>query len=107
MQSIGAAALATQLPVQRVSGAVSTTIKPKRLAPGDTVALVSPANATFNTVDLQIAKESLEALGFKVRQSEHMLERHGYLAGDDKARAQDITRRSPTRPSPACTRSAA
>jgi muramoyltetrapeptide carboxypeptidase len=53
---------------------------------------VSPASATFNTVDLQIAKESLEALGFKVRVSPHMMERHGYLAGDDKARADDINK---------------
>jgi len=90
MQSLGAAALAAQLPVPRVSAAVSSTMKPKRLKPGDTVALVSPANATFNTIELQFATESLEALGFKVRQSEHMLERHGYLAGQDKARAEDI-----------------
>ena len=67
-------------------------IKPKRLTQGDTVVLVSPASATFNTVDLQIAKESLEALGFKVRAGEHMLERHGFLAGEDKARAEDINK---------------
>ena len=92
LQSMGAAALASQLPVSRATAAVPSPIKPKRLAPGDTVALVSPANATFNTVDLQIAKESLEALGFKVRQSEHMLERHGYLAGEDRMRAEDINK---------------
>ena len=56
------------------------------------MALVSPANATFNTVDLEIARESLQALGFKVRNSEHMMERHGYLAGEDKARADDINK---------------
>jgi len=67
-------------------------LKPRRLSPGDTVVLVSPASATFNSVDLQIAKESLEALGFKVRPGEHMLERHGYLAGEDKARADDINK---------------
>jgi len=54
--------------------------------------LVSPASATFNTVDLQIAKESLEALGFKVKTGSHMLERHGNLAGEDKARAEDINK---------------
>ncbi|HVD92054.1 MAG TPA: LD-carboxypeptidase, partial [Vicinamibacterales bacterium] len=91
VQSLAAAAVASQLPVARASAAAAPpTIKPKRLAQGDTVALVSPANATFNTVDLQIARESLEALGFKVRLGEHMLERHGYLAGEDKARAADI-----------------
>jgi muramoyltetrapeptide carboxypeptidase len=67
-------------------------IKPKRLAGGDTVELVAPANATFNTIELEIAKESLEALGFKVKIGGHLLDRHGYLAGDDKSRADDINR---------------
>ena len=88
--SLGGAIALSHLP--RGAAAAPGVIKPKRLSPGDTVALVSPANATFNTVDLQIARESLEALGFKVRQSEHMMERHGYLAGQDKARADDINR---------------
>jgi len=104
VQSLGIASLAAQLPAPRASAAASAptasaptasslaTIRPKRLAAGDTVALVSPANATFNTVDLEIATESLTALGFKVRKSEHMMERHGYLAGEDKARAEDINK---------------
>jgi len=93
VQSIGAASLATQLPSWSASGAAAAAaVKPKRLSPGDTVALVSPASATFNSLDLQIARESLEALGFKVRQGEHVLERHGYLAGEDKARADDINK---------------
>jgi muramoyltetrapeptide carboxypeptidase len=99
LQCAGAAAVASQVPVSHVAAALgaeasakaaSSTVKAKRLAAGDTVALISPANATFNTVELDIARESLEALGFKVRQSEHMMERHGYLAGQDKARADDI-----------------
>jgi muramoyltetrapeptide carboxypeptidase len=101
VQSLGIASLATQLPAPRASAAfakasapnaAASTIRPKRLAAGDTVALVSPANATFNTVDLEIATESLTALGFKVRKSEHMMERHGNLAGNDKARAEDINK---------------
>src|SRR3954469_20502659 len=91
VQSIGALSLASQIPA-RAAAASPATIKPKRLAPGDTVMLVSPASATFNTVDLQIARESLEALGFKVKTGEHLLERHGYLAGSDKARADDINK---------------
>ena len=91
LQSAAAVAAAAHVPLARAASA-SPVVKPKRLAPGDTVALVSPANATFNTVDLDIARESLEALGFKVRQSEHMMERYGYFAGQDKARADDINR---------------
>src|SRR3954462_15891704 len=92
VQSLGALSLASQLPVSGAEAAAPPPLKAKRLSPGDTVALVSPASATFNSVDLQIAKESLEALGFKVKTGEHMLERHGYLAGEDKARADDINK---------------
>ena len=92
VQSLGVATLATQLPGTPASAAAPATVKPKRLAPGDTVALVSPASATFNSLDLQIARESLEALGFKVKPGDHMMQRHGNLAGDDKARAEDINR---------------
>jgi muramoyltetrapeptide carboxypeptidase len=74
----------------RAPAAASSVLKPRQLAPGDTVALVSPASATFQSLDVQIARESLEALGLKVRLGEHMMGRHGYLAGDDKARAADI-----------------
>ena len=91
LQSAAAVAAAAHVPLARAASA-SAVVKPKRLAPGDTVALVSPANATFNTVELDIARESLEALGFKVRQSEHMMERYGYFAGQDKARADDINK---------------
>ena len=92
VQSLGVATLATQLPATPANAAAPATVKPKRLAAGDTVALVSPASATFNSLDLQIARESLEGLGFKVKPGEHMMQRHGNLAGDDKARAEDINR---------------
>ena len=65
-------------------------LKPARLEAGDTVGLVAPANATFNTVELDIARESLEALGLKVRVGGHLRDRHGYLAGRDRDRAADI-----------------
>src|SRR5512139_3236608 len=90
--SSAAAAAAMSLGLPRFSSAQPPVkaVKPKRLAAGDTVALVAPANATFNSVDVQIAKESLEALGLKVRVGGHVLDRHGYLAGQDKDRAADI-----------------
>ena len=65
-------------------------VRAKRLAAGDTVALVAPASATFHAVDVDIARESLEALGLKVKVGRHLMERHGYLAGADKDRAADI-----------------
>lgn len=89
-----AATAAAAFGLPRLAGAQPrpAVVKPKRLAPGDTVGLVAPANATFNSIELQIAKESLEALGLKVRVGTHLLDRHGYLAGQDKDRADDINR---------------
>ena len=65
-------------------------IRPRKLAAGDTVGIVSPASATFQTVDVTIARESLEALGLSVRIGRNVLGRHGYLAGQDQQRAADI-----------------
>ena len=72
------------------SAAQSAPILPGRLAPGDTVGIVAPASATFQSVDIAIARESLEALGLTVRIGRHVLSRHGYLAGADADRAADI-----------------
>jgi muramoyltetrapeptide carboxypeptidase len=67
-------------------------IKPPRLQAGDTVGLVAPASATFQQVELDIARESLEALGLKVKTGRHIMDRHGSLGGQDKDRADDINR---------------
>ena len=92
IRSGGMLAAAAALPAPTGAGEAPSILKPKRLKSGDTVTLVAPANATFNTVELQIARESLEALGFAVKVGAHLLDRHGYLAGDDKARADDINK---------------
>jgi muramoyltetrapeptide carboxypeptidase len=93
VESVGLVALTSALPsTSPAAERLPSTIKPRRLAAGDTVTLVSPASATFNSIDLQIATESLAALGFKVKTGAHLMERHGYLAGEDEARAEDINR---------------
>lgn len=65
-------------------------IKPDRLRPGDTVGLVSPATAAFETQPIEILQEALESLGFHVRLGENFYGRHGYFAGEDEARANDV-----------------
>jgi muramoyltetrapeptide carboxypeptidase len=89
-----AASAAATFGLPRLAGAQPrpAVIRPKRLNAGDSVALVAPANATFHSVDLEIARESLEALGLNVKVGGHLLDRHGYLAGQDKNRADDINR---------------
>jgi muramoyltetrapeptide carboxypeptidase len=89
---IGSALSVAAAATGRQGGAtlLPASVKPRRLAPGDTVGLVAPANATFQSMELQVATESLEALGLKVRVGEHLRDRHGYLAGQDRDRAADI-----------------
>jgi muramoyltetrapeptide carboxypeptidase len=84
----GAAATARQSP----GSSGLAPVLPRRLAAGDTVGIVAPASATFQSVDVAIAKESLQALGLEVKLGSHLLARHGYLAGGDKERAADINR---------------
>ena len=62
----------------------------RRLRPGDTIGLVSPANATFEREPLKLAIEALQALGFKVKPGEHVAARRGPFAGTDAQRAADI-----------------
>jgi muramoyltetrapeptide carboxypeptidase len=66
-------------------------VKPKRLKAGDTVALVSPSGATATRFEVTLVKENMEALGFKVKFGDHLLDRYGYLGGTDEDRAADLT----------------
>ncbi|HWS79154.1 MAG TPA: LD-carboxypeptidase [Thermomonas sp.] len=63
---------------------------PLPLAKGDTVGLVSPSSASEDSFSLQLAREAMEALGFKVRLGVHAAERRGHLAGSDAGRAADL-----------------
>ncbi len=75
------------------AGSVVNLLPPlfaRRLQPGDTLGLVSPANATYEREPLQIAIESIQALGFKVKLGSHVAARHGQFAGTDAQRASDI-----------------
>jgi muramoyltetrapeptide carboxypeptidase len=65
-------------------------IKPPRLQAGDTVGVVAPATATFERVELDIVRESLEALGLTVRLGAHVMSRFGSLGGADADRAADM-----------------
>lgn len=67
-------------------------LKPRRLAPGDTVGLVLPAGLELEPSRVDLAQRQLEALGFRVVPGEHVKKRHGYLAGSDRERADDLNR---------------
>ena len=65
-------------------------IRPRRLAPGQTVGLVAPSAAPNEPDRIRFAAETIESLGFRVRTGKHVHEREGYLAGADSARADDL-----------------
>lgn len=67
-------------------------VRPRRLRKGSTVALVSPASAVAESVSVEVARESLMALGLEVRMGSHHRDRYGYLAGTDRDRAADLNR---------------
>jgi muramoyltetrapeptide carboxypeptidase len=91
LQMVGTGLVATQVPLASASGIFSkSALKPPRLKPGDTVGLINPAGATFHPEDVVIAEETFAALGLKMKAGEHLLDRYGYLAGTDEARAADV-----------------
>jgi len=91
---IRTAALAGLLPaLGRIGHATAASrgrLLPLPLNPGDTVGLVSPSSATDGRLGLQLAREVMEALGFRVKTGAHYAARHGHLAGTDAERAGDL-----------------
>ncbi|MBX3637109.1 MAG: LD-carboxypeptidase [Rubrivivax sp.] len=65
-------------------------LRPPRLQPGDTIALINPSGALHTRAPYEIATESLQALGFRVREAPHLRARRGHLAGSDEQRAADV-----------------
>jgi len=66
------------------------TIKPRKLQPGMTVGLVTPASNAPENVDVMAAMELVQSLGFEARAADNLFSRNQYLAGTDTQRAQDL-----------------
>lgn len=85
---------AATAPLAQAAGAWTAAtpplVKPRRLRPGDTVGLISPAGITFEPVRLEIMEETLAALGLNTKHGPHLMDRWGYLAGADADRAADV-----------------
>ena len=65
-------------------------MRPRRLQPGDTIALINPSGAIYEREPYAIATESLQAMGFKVREAPNLRARYGHFAGTDAQRASDV-----------------
>jgi muramoyltetrapeptide carboxypeptidase len=85
-----AATAATAANVSTAAPVAWPTIYPPRLKPGDTIALVNPSSAIHEREPYAVAAESLQALGFKVREAPHLRARYGHFAGTDAQRAGDV-----------------
>ncbi len=64
-------------------------IKPNRLKAGDTIGLITPSRY-LTEEKLRESVENLAKLGFRVKYTENMLVKKGYLGGTDRQRADDI-----------------
>lgn len=63
---------------------------PQRLRPGDLIALVAPASPARSSQQIQQAVLYLEKLGYRVILGRHVEARHGFSAGTDEQRAEDL-----------------
>ena len=66
------------------------SIRPYRLRAWDQVRLIAPAGVIYKKIRIQIAMESVSALGFIPTLGKHVHDRYGYFAGTDADRAADI-----------------
>lgn len=98
LRNLGAGSLAVPfagfLPGATALGATiqtqSSILLPKRLSAGDTIGIVSPSSAIFDSEPYTIAVETMQAMGLKVKLGEHVKGRYGHLAGTDEERAAEF-----------------
>ena len=88
--AVAAVGVAGLVPAVATAQARPTPLRAPRLKPGDTIALINPSGAIFERAPYTIATESLQALGFKVREAPNLRARYGHFAGTDAQRAADV-----------------
>ena len=66
--------------------------KPRRLEPGDTIALVAPASPPLSPDVIDRAAQLFSERGFKVHIGASARQQHGFLAGSDRERQKDLNR---------------
>ncbi len=66
-------------------------VKPRTLKPGDTIGLITPSSYVFDTWRIDLAAARLEnQLGVRCRLGRYVKGRHGYMAGTEKERLEDL-----------------
>jgi muramoyltetrapeptide carboxypeptidase len=87
--AVGAAPKPRPTPVS--AAAMLAMVKPRALKPGDTVGLIAPSSYIFDLWRIDLAVSRLEAnLGIKCKLGRFVKGRHGYMAGTEKDRLEDL-----------------
>jgi muramoyltetrapeptide carboxypeptidase len=91
MAGLAALMAAPALPAALAPAKAGARAKPPRLRAGDTIGLIEPASASGEPFDMVLVEEAMVAMGLKPKRGKYVLGRHGYLGGQDKDRAADVT----------------
>lgn len=67
-----------------------TLQKPKKLNKKDVIGLISPASSPDEFIRVERGVKYLESLGYRVKIGKNVGKNHGYLAGTDQERVDDI-----------------
>ena len=67
------------------------SVRPPRLNPGDTIGIVAPAGP-FDLEKFMKGKAILESMGFQTFFDEGIFQKHGFLAGTDIQRSDQVNR---------------
>ena len=65
-------------------------VKPKRLKKGDVIGIISPSSSPEDLFRINKGVSYLESLGYKVKVGKNVGHYHGYLAGTDEERVNDL-----------------
>lgn len=65
-------------------------VKPKKLQKGDVIGIISPASSPDDLLRIEKGVRYLERIGYKVEVGKHVGKYHGYLAGTDEERVEDL-----------------
>ena len=92
--ALGAAAVAVPTAARAANSIPASqpaVIRPPRLQRGQTVGLASPAGIITTEGAVDLMRERFARLGLGVKVADHVLDRRGYFAGNDRDRADDVT----------------
>jgi len=81
-----------EIPDPSVNSRSNTLRIPQRLVQGDLIGIISPASAAPDVIRVERAVSALKNLEFRVKLGRHVGKRLGFLAGDDRSRAEDLMR---------------